>query len=229
VEGIGQDKLPGTLDMTVIDEFQTVSDRDAFAMARRLTREEGLFGGGSSGLITHVALSVARRVNDANACVVSFMCDTGERYLSKVYNDEWMRENQMLDAERVTLGHLLERKHDGSNTGVISVAPGATVRQALRLMSLHDVSQLPVMDGSNCVGAVGEASLSVRGLEDVKVLDKSVGDVMDSPFPIVDADHPVDGIVKLLSKSNPAVLVRDLSGIRGIVTRSDMLHHVMAR
>jgi len=229
VEGIGQDKLPGTLDMTVIDEFQTVSDRDAFAMARRLTREEGLFGGGSSGLITHVALSVARRVNDAKACVVSFMCDTGERYLSKVYNDEWMRENQMLDAERVTLGHLLERKHDGSNTGVISVAPGATVRQALRLMSLHDVSQLPVMDGSNCVGAVGEASLSVRGLEDVKVLDKSVGDVMDSPFPIVDADHPVDGIVKLLSKSNPAVLVRDLSGIRGIVTRSDMLHHVMAR
>jgi cystathionine beta-synthase len=229
VEGIGQDKLPGTLDMSIIDEFQTVSDRDAFAMARRLTREEGLFGGGSSGLITHVALSVARRVNDTKACVVSFMCDTGERYLSKVYNDEWMRENQMLDAERITLGHLLDRKQDGANTGVISITPGATVRQALRLMSLHDVSQLPVMDGANCVGAVGEASLSVRGLEDVKVLDKSVGDVMDSPFPVVDADHPLDGVVKLLSKSNPAVLVRDSTGIRGIVTRSDMLHHVMAR
>ena len=97
VEGIGQDKLPDTLDMSVIDEFQTVSDRDAFAMARRLTREEGLFGGGSAGLITHVALSVARRVNDPNACVVTFICDTGERYLSKLYNDEWMRENQMLD------------------------------------------------------------------------------------------------------------------------------------
>jgi len=229
VEGVGQDKLPGTLDMSVIDEFQTVSDRDAFAMARRLTREEGLFGGGSTGLVVHVALSVARRVNDPDACVVSFMCDTGERYLSKVYNDEWMRENQMLDAERVTLGHLLDRKHDGSNTGVISIAPGANVRQALRLMNLHDVSQLPVMEGTNCVGSVGEASLSVKGLEDVKVLDRSVGDVMDSPFPIVDADHPVDGIVKLLSKSNPAVLVRDQSGIRGIVTRSDMLHHVMAR
>ena len=229
VEGIGQDKLPGTLDMTVIDEFQTVSDRDAFAMARRLTREEGLFGGGSSGLITHVALSVARRVNDPTACVVSFLCDTGERYLSKVYNDEWMRENQMLEPEKVTLGQLLEFKQDGSAAGVISIAAGATVRQALRLMSLHDISQLPVMDESNCVGSVSEGALSVRGLEDVRVLDKSAGDVMDSPFPIVDADHAVDGIVKLLSKANPAVLVRDKAGIRGIVTRSDMLQYMMAR
>jgi cystathionine beta-synthase len=229
VEGIGQDKLPGTLDMSVIDEFQTVSDRDAFAMARRLTREEGLFGGGSSGLITHVALSVARRVNDPKACVVSFMCDTGERYLSKLYSDEWMRENQLLEAERVTLGQLLEIKHDSASAGVISVAPSATVRQALRLMSLHDVSQLPVMEGANCVGSVSEGTLSVKGLEDVKVLEKSVGDVMDSPFPIVDAEHPVDGIVKLLSKSNPAVLVREKEAIKGIVTRSDMLHYVMAR
>ena len=229
VEGIGQDKIPDTLDMTVVDEFQSVSDRDAFSMARRLTREEGLFAGGSSGLITHVALNVARRVNDAKACVVTFLCDTGERYLSKLYSDEWMRENQMLDQERVTLGALLAMKPGESPTEVISVASGTTVRQALRLMRLHDVSQLPVMDGPNCVGAVSEASLSLKGLEDVKVLEQSVNDVMESPFPIVDADHPVDGIVKLLSKANPAVLVRDQGRIRGIVTRSDMLQFVMAR
>ena len=229
VEGIGQDKIPDTLDMTVVDEFQSVSDRDAFSMARRLTREEGLFAGGSSGLITHVALNVARRVNDAKACVVTFLCDTGERYLSKLYSDEWMRENQMLDQERVTLGALLAMKPGESPTEVISVASGTTVRQALRLMRLHDVSQLPVMDGPNCVGAVSEASLSVKGLEDVRVLEQSINDVMESPFPIVDADHPVDGIVKLLSKANPAVLVRDQGRIRGIVTRSDMLQFVMAR
>ena len=229
VEGIGQDKIPDTLDMTVVDEFQSVSDRDAFSMARRLTREEGLFAGGSSGLITHVALNVARRVNDAKACVVTFLCDTGERYLSKLYSDEWMRENQMLDQERVTLGALLAMKPGESPTEVIRVASGTTVRQALRLMRLHDVSQLPVMDGPNCVGAVSEASLSVKGLEDVKVLEQSVNDVMESPFPIVDADHPVDGIVKLLSKANPAVLVRDQGRILGIVTRSDMLQFVMAR
>ena len=229
VEGIGQDKIPDTLDLSLIDEFQTVSDREAFAMARRLTREEGLFAGGSSGLLAHVALSVARRVNDPDACIVTFLCDTGERYLSKVYNDEWMRENQMLDAEKVTLGHLLDVKDERSPAGVISTAPGATVRQALRLMSLHDVSQLPVMDGSHCVGSVSESVLSVRGLENVKVLEQTVGDTRDSPFPVVDADHPMDAIVKLLSKSNPAVLVRENGELRGIVTRSDMMHYLMAR
>ena len=94
VEGIGQDKLPGTLDLSLIDDYRTVSDRDAFALARRLTREEGLFVGGSSGLIAHVALQVAREVDDPKAFVVTFLCDTGERYLSKLYSDEWMRENQ---------------------------------------------------------------------------------------------------------------------------------------
>jgi cystathionine beta-synthase len=229
VEGIGQDKIPDTLDLKLIDEFQTVSDREAFAMARRLTREEGLFAGGSSGLLAHVALSVARRINDPEACVVTFLCDTGERYLSKLYNDEWMRENQMMDAEKVTLGHLLDVKGERSPAGVISTSPGATVRQALRLMSQHDVSQLPVMDGKDCVGSVSESVLSVRGLEDVKVLEQTVGNTMDSPFPVVDADHSMDAIVKLLSKSNPAVLVREKGEIRGIVTRSDMMHYLMAR
>ena len=229
VEGIGQDKIPDTLDMTVVDEFQSVSDRDAFSMARRLTREEGLFAGGSSGLLAHVALSVARRLNDPNACVVTFLCDTGERYLSKLYNDEWLRENQLLDMERTTVGALLTSKPGAAPAALVSAARGTTVRQALRLMQLHDVSQLPVMEGENCVGAVSEAALSVRGLEDVKVLDLSLSDVMESPFPTVDGGQSVDAVVKLLSKANPAALVRTGDAILGIVTRSDMLHHVMAR
>jgi len=230
VEGIGQDKIPGTLDMGVVDEYQTVSDKDSFAMARRLTREEGLFVGGSSGLITHVALRVARKVDDPNALVVTVLCDTGERYLSKVYNDEWMRENQLLDSTRVTLMHVLGRKGgEGEMPRVVSTAPGATVRQALGLMTLHDISQLPVMDEQNCVGSVSDWSLSQKSLENAKLLDSTVSEVMDSPFPTVAADQQVDTVVKLLSKSNPAVLVRSNGTVQGIVTRSDMLHFMMTR
>ena len=228
VEGIGQDKLPGTLDMSIIDDYRTVSDRDAFAMARRLTREEGLFVGGSAGLIAHVALQVAREVNDPHALVVTFLCDTGERYLSKLYNDDWMRENQLLAPDRVRIADLLGAKPDHA-PAVVSVATGATVRQALRLMNLHDVSQLPVIEGNNCVGSVSEGVVSAKALEDTKLLDATVSDVMDAPFPLVESGQSLDSVVKLLTKSNPAVLVRSQDRITGIVTRSDVLQFLMAR
>jgi cystathionine beta-synthase len=229
VEGIGQDKLPGTLDLSVIDDYRTVSDRDAFAMARRLTREEGLFVGGSAGLITHLALQIAREVDDPEALVVTFLCDTGERYLSKLYNDEWMRENQLLEPDRVTLGDLLDHKGVGAPAAVISAAPGQQVRQVLGLMRLHDVSQLPVLEGGECVGSVTEYALTQRGLESSRFLDAVVGEVMDEPFPVVEADQPVESVQKLLSKATPAVLIREGGAIAGIVTRSDMLAYLMNR
>jgi cystathionine beta-synthase len=231
VEGIGQDKIPGTLDMGLVDDFMTVSDKESFAMARRLTREEGLFVGGSSGLIVHVALHVARRLDDPKALVVAPLPDTGERYLSKLYSDEWMRENQLLDADRTTLDSVLRgtRREEGETPTIVSVTAGTTVRQALRLMSLHDVSQLPVMDGASCVGSVSDWSLSAKSLEDTKLLDATVGQVMDAPFPVVDATQPADAVAKLLSKSNPAVLVRSNGSLQGIVTRSDMLSYLMTR
>ena len=150
--GSGRTRSRARSTSALIDEFQTVSDRDAFAMARRLTREEGLFVGGSAGLIAHAALSVARRINDPEACVVTVLCDTGERYLSKVFNDEWMQENQLLDAEKMTLGQLLAAK-GGEIPALVSTAPGASVRQALGLMT-----------PAQRVAAPGDGRPELRGL-----------------------------------------------------------------
>lgn len=228
VEGVGQDCVPDTLDMSVIDEFITVNDRDAFAMARRLTREEGLFVGGSSGLIAHAALTVARRLDDPDACVVTFLCDTGERYLSKLYNDEWMRENQMLDTAPTTIESVIGSK-DATAPAIVGVAPGATVRQAIRLLALHNVSQAPVMEGSVCIGSVAESQLTSQSLADPRVLDLTVSDVMDQPFPVVEYNQPVESVAKLLSKSNRAVLMKKDGVVQGIVTRFDVLEYLMHR
>jgi len=225
VEGIGGDKIPTALHWDVIDEWITVSDKDAMLLVRRLAREEGLFAGGSTGVNVAAALEVARRSHDPNALVVTVLADTGERYLSKVYNDEWLRENQILDEERVTVVRLLDAKNSGAPP-LISVAPTATVRQALNLMSTYNVSQLPVLDGGDGVGALSEQPLMAKALERPAMLDQAVQEIMDAPFPVVDADLPVDRLPALLSRETPAALVRRDGKIAGIVTRYDVLHQL---
>jgi cystathionine beta-synthase len=225
VEGIGGDKIPASLHFDLIDEWIVVSDRDAMQMARRLAREEGLFCGGSTGVNLVSALEVARRLDDPEACVVTILNDSGERYLSKVYNDEWLRENQLLEAERRTVADLVAQKDHGAPP-LVSVGSQATVRQALNLMSTFNVSQLPVLDGADGVGSVSEQALMARALEDAAVLDRAVRDLMDPPFPVVDVDWPLDRLTALLSRETPAVLVRRDRELTGIVTRYDLLHQL---
>jgi len=225
VEGIGGDKIPTSLDFEVVDEWITVTDKDAMLLARRLAREEGLFCGGSTGVNVAAALDVARAVDDPKACVVTILCDTGERYLSKVFSDEWLRENQMLEPERRTVAGLVDAKDHGA-PALVHVAPAATVRQALNLMSTYNVSQLPVLDGTDTVGAVSEPGLMARAIEDAGALDRPVQEAMDGPFPVVDADWPLERLSALLSRETPAVLVRRDGAITAIVTRYDLLHQM---
>ena len=130
----------------------------------------------------------------------------------------------------MTLVEVLQAK-DATEPAVVGSRLRSTVRQALRLMSLHDVSQLPVMDRDRCIGSISDWSLSAKSLADPKMLDATVSDVMDAPFPTVDSNRSADSVVKLLSKASPAVLVTDPDGttVRGIVTRSDLLHFLMAQ
>lgn len=224
VEGIGQDKIPGTLDLAVVDEWRAVDDRTAFAMARRLTREEGLFVGGSSGLLAHVALEVAREVDDPAACVVFVLCDTGERYLSKVFNEEWLRENRLLDPSQTTAGELLRTKTQGP-AELITVGPQTTVREALALITRYDISQVPVFEGDRPIGQVSESGLSARVLADPSILDEPVGDHLEAAPPIVDPATPFGVLAQLLAQGHGAVLVRD-DGRWGILTRFDVLQVV---
>jgi cystathionine beta-synthase len=226
IEGIGQDKIPGTLDMDIVDDWREVDDRTSFAMARRLTREEGLFVGGSAGLIAHVALQVAREADDPDACVVFLLCDTGERYLSKLYSDEWMRENRMIEPARLTVADMVSGKADSAPQSLVAVEPSTPVRRALSLITEHNISQLPVVADGDCVGHVSEATLMSRVIETPTLLDQQVQDLMDAPLPVVDPHVDLTSVTHLLSRQNPAVLVRREGVLAGIITRYDVLKYL---
>jgi cystathionine beta-synthase len=226
VEGIGQDKIPGALDMSVVDEWRSMDDRRSFGMARRLTREEGLFVGGSSGLIVQVALEIAGEVDDPDACVVCILCDTGERYLSKVYNEEWLRENRLIEPSRVTADVMVGSKAEGAPGGLVSVEPNTDVRKALSYITGHNISQLPVIREGDCVGHISEGTLMARVLENPTLLDHAVQELMDPPLPVVDSHVDLPAVTRLLTRQNPAVLVRRDGQLSGIITRYDVLRYV---
>ncbi|HEU5169596.1 MAG TPA: pyridoxal-phosphate dependent enzyme [Gemmatimonadales bacterium] len=226
VEGIGGDAIPGNVWFQYIDEFRTVSDRAAMHMTRRLAREEGILVGSSSGVNVALALDVARELDDPDAVVVTMLCDTGERYLSKVFNDEWMQENQLLDSPRITVEQLLARRV-ASAPALVSVAPAAAVRQALNLMNTWDVSQIPVVEAGESIGTLTEASLMTKALAQPALLDRPVREVMEAPLPVIDAGFPTDRLGPMLTRETPAALVRKEGKLVGIVSRYDVLQQLI--
>jgi len=226
VEGIGQDWIPGTLNFDVIDDIVEVTDKESFLLARRMIRDEGIFAGGSSGTAMAGALKYADRMKD-NEVMVVLLPDTGERYLSKIFSDDWMRENGFLIPDRITVRFVLQSK-SRSVQQLIAVSPTTTVRDALDLFKLHDVSQLPVITKGKVVGTVIDNDLMLSVLENNELFDAPVDKLMKPAFPVIGADAPIEHAIDFLKKKDSAVLIEEDHKIIGILTRYDVIEY-MAR
>lgn len=224
VEGIGQDFVPGTLHMKYIDDVVEVTDKESFLMARRLTREEGMFVGGSAGTAVAGMLKYAKNFKPDDVIVV-LLPDTGERYLSKIYSDDWMRENGFLTPEKITVKFILEGKNK-EIPPIVFVTPKNTVRNALELIKEHNVSQLPVFENDMCIGSIDESVVMRKIIEDSATADKPVSELMEKPFPELNADDRVTQAIDVLTRKNSAVLVKENNKYIGILSRYDIIEYV---
>ncbi|MEO5941157.1 MAG: cystathionine beta-synthase [Candidatus Limnocylindrales bacterium] len=238
-EGVGEDFLPGTYDPTVVDRWVRVSDRDAFAAARRLTREEGILAGGSCGTALVAALTVARELTDAGAgagkVMVVLLPDSGRNYLSKVYNDEWMRVNGLLPTTggvtRVA-ALLAGRHHAPERPAVIVARTTQRVGEAIATLQEYGISQMPVSEDASgdavagLVGSISEKALLDRAYRDPSIVERTVGELMEGPLPLVDASATLDEAFVLLSGGSPALVAVRGEQPAGVVTKLDLLEYL---
>ncbi len=222
VEGIGQDCLPENVHFQYIDKIYNISDKESFSAARRLTKEEGIFCGGSTGTIVHVALEVAKNCSE-NDVIVFIVCDTGERYLTKVHNIEWLKQNRMLEPEVRTLRDLSDLKKQKGVEEIVSVKETDFVKDVLQVISKTGYSQIPVMQGRQSIGCIRENRLLTKLVENPLLYNSQIKDVMEESLPILDAKTEIEEVKKYL-KTNSAILVSDFSLITDIITRYDLIN-----
>ncbi len=241
-EGVGEDFFPGTHDPAAVDRWVRVSDRDAFIMARRITREEGILAGESCGTAVVAALDEARRIMAADgqaaqdAVMVVILPDSGRSYLSKLYNDEWMRANGLLGSatEPDRVRAVLTARHGAEIPPVVLARTTDTVAAAIETLERYGISQMPVSEGSDdavasIVGSISEKGLLERAYRDPTVVERTVGEVMDRPLPTIAETAALDEAFELLRDGAPAVVVLGAARATGVVTRLDLLEFLARR
>ncbi len=243
-EGIGEDFFPGTYDPAVVDRWVRVSDREAFAMARRITREEGILAGESCGTAVLAAFDEAREImaddgaTAAEAVMVVILPDSGRSYMSKLYNDEWLRANGLLPTTGavIPVASLLAARHHGPELpDVVLARTTDRVGAAIDLLQLYGISQLPVSEQpegdalAGIVGSVSEKSILDRAYRNPDIVERTVGEVMDRPLPTIEMTSSVDDAFALLSDGAQAVLAVRGERPAGVITKLDILEFLAHR
>jgi cystathionine beta-synthase len=231
-EGIGEDFYPGTFDRTIVDRWFRVSDRDAFLTARRITREEGILAGVSAGTAMYAALELAKEL-DESALVVVLFPDSGKSYLSKLYNDEWMRQNGFLQrfSHLMRVGDVL-REREAGTPQLVTVGRSETVRAAIDTMQRYGISQIPVVANgtaasvADIVGSVSERTMLDRVFRDPALVDATVERVMEPPFPVVETGEDVERLYAALAGGVPALLAVERERPVSVITKADLLEFV---
>jgi cystathionine beta-synthase len=227
VEGIGEDFIPGTIDLKLVDRIVQVSDRDSFLLARRITREEGILVGGSAGTAMKAAIEVARE-HDEKTLMVVILPDTGRNNLSKIYSDEWMRQNGYLERFPSQLVRDVVAAREREVPRLVTVSSHEKVGRAIDLLQEYGISQMPVIeDGTGpsrkVVGSIQERSLLDRVYRDPGLIETTVGAAMDGPFPTIPAGGHIDEAFNALLAGATALVVMDAEQPVGIITRLDLL------
>jgi cystathionine beta-synthase len=223
VEGIGEDFVPKTFSSQYVDEWERVGDAESFHVARELARREGMLLGGSTGTNVAAALRYARRLGPGHL-VVALGCDTGRNYLSKFFDDSWLKENKLSFTEPPvhSVGDLIRRRGERK---LATIAPDATAEQAIQMMEAAGISQLPVMDGGRPVGSIQEVTLA-RVLHDGRDPSQvAVGEVMARPLPVLDVHTHLDEAYRMLLAGHTGVLATQDGRVVDIVTRIDLIHY----
>lgn len=226
VEGIGEDFLPGISDFSRVKKAYAISDRESFLTARELLEKEGILGGSSTGTLLAAALRYCREQTTPKKVLV-FVCDTGNKYLSKMYNDYWMLDNGFLEREKTgDLRDLILRPYSQRDTVV--VGPNDLLVTAYQRMKLYDVSQLPVMDGEELVGIVDESDVLLHVYGDEQRFRDPVSTAMVSKLDKVDVRSPIEALLPVFDRGHVAI-VMDGAKFLGLITRIDLLNYLRRR